>query len=158
MLLRGLLLAFFVLVIDQISKWYIFDALATHGPVVEILPFFNLVTVWNKGISFGMFHDVDYGKWIFVVISLVITVVLVIWLTRATLSWTAYAVGMVIGGAIGNVIDRVRFGAVADFLDFHLGGYHWPAFNIADSAVFIGVAMLCLESVCAGNGKTQKEA
>ena len=85
--------------------------------------------------------------WVLSGLAIAITAALVVWLNRITSRWSAAAIGFVIGGAIGNVIDRVRFGAVADFLDFHVSGYHWPAFNLADSAITVGVAILLWESL-----------
>lgn len=138
------------LVLDQLTKWYILERtdLPFFG-VYTVTPFFNLAMVWNKGVSFGLFaaHDQPF---ILVGISLVIVAVLARWLVTARSRWISGATGLVIGGALGNVIDRLRFGAVADFLDFHAFGYHWPAFNVADSAIFIGVVILCADSMFGG--------
>jgi signal peptidase II len=138
------------LALDQLSKWYILER--TDLPFFNaytVTPFFNLVMVWNKGVSFGMFSGNDQ-PFILIGISLVIIVILVRWLVMARTKWISGAIGLVIGGATGNIIDRLRFGAVADFLDFHIDIYHWPAFNIADSAIFIGVVILCVDSMFGG--------
>lgn len=139
----GLLIAGLVIVLDQLSKWLVLAKIAIppHSNM-ELLPFFNIVLVWNYGISFGMFAA-DRQPLLLVLMSAAIVLVLLAWLGRNTSKLQAVALGLVIGGALGNVIDRLRFEAVVDFLDVHLGSYHWPAFNIADSCIFIGVVLLC---------------
>ncbi len=145
---HGLFIAILVIVCDQWSKWWVFGLLSTEpGLKIEVTSFFNLVMVWNKGISFGLFGQTGYGHIIFSLTSLVIVCVLLGWLWKAGNNWLIVALGLVIGGAVGNIIDRMRFKAVADFLDFHVGNWHWPAFNIADSAICIGVALLCVEGL-----------
>ncbi len=165
-----LILAFFLLVADQISKWAVSEqiirpALEDGGASlhfidwmasapqrlsfasIEILPFFNIVMVWNQGVSFGMLNnETAYGALLLSGLSLLISAVFLIWLFRSRSQLQCLAIGFVIAGAIGNVIDRVRFGAVVDFLDFHVAGFHWPAFNIADSCIFIGVFLLIVQS------------
>ena len=149
---KGLILAFTVLVLDQISKWVVLDLFADGPRMIEVTPFFNLVLTWNRGISFGMFGDSGaWGPWVLVGLAVVITAFLLRWLAKAETRATALGLALVIGGAIGNVIDRVRFGAVVDFLDVHVMGYHWPAFNVADSAITIGAAALILESLFSGH-------
>lgn len=144
----GLLVALAVLVLDQVTKWLIVDIVMASPRVIEVAPFFNLVMVWNRGVSFGMFaNDAELGRWALVAVALVITVVMAAFLRRADRRLTAGAFGLVIGGAIGNVIDRLRYGAVADFLDLHAAGYHWPAFNVADAGISIGVVLLLLDSL-----------
>lgn len=142
----GLGLAVAVAVLDQATKWWIVQVVMQPPRIIPITPFFNLVMGWNKGISFGLLGG-GYNTWIFIVIAVVIIGVLGVWLRRAETQLTASAIGLVIGGAVGNVIDRLRAGAVADFLDFHIAGYHWPAFNLADSVIFMGAAALILESL-----------
>ena len=145
---QGLAVAMAVLVLDQISKWVALDHFNQAPRMIEVLPFFNLVLVWNKGISFGMFGDSGaWGPWVLVGLAVGISIVLGVWMARAETRYTALGLALIIGGAVGNVIDRVRFGAVVDFLDFHAMGYHWPAFNVADSAICIGAAALILESL-----------
>jgi signal peptidase II len=104
--------------------------------------------VWNKGVSFGLFnHDTDYGPLLLTSLSLVISAVFLVWLFRTNSAVQLCGIAMVIGGAIGNVIDRLRFGAVIDFLDFHAAGWHWPAFNLADSSIVIGIFILILYAI-----------
>ena len=143
----GLAIAFAVLLADQLSKLWLLELLDQHAGEITLLPFFNLVMVWNKGISFGLFGAADLGPWPFVVLSGAIVAGLVIWLWRIDQRLLSLAVGAVIGGAVGNMVDRIRFGAVADFFDLHILGYHWPAFNIADSAIVIGVGAIVLDAI-----------
>jgi signal peptidase II len=154
----GLTAAAIALVLDQVSKFAFYDLLvAKEQRAIEVLPFFNLVTVWNYGISFGMFNSGSAsGSIIFVGLALAIVVALLVWLRNVTTPLVAAALGLVIGGAIGNVIDRLRFGAVFDFLDFHAAGWHWPAFNIADSAICIGVFLLCIDALFLTPGSAKK--
>jgi signal peptidase II len=113
--------------------------------VIEITSFFNIVEVWNPGVSFGM--GAALGPWVLTGLAVVISVALFIWLLRAETGLLQIALSLLIGGAVGNVIDRVRFGAVYDFLDVHVMGYHWPAFNVADSAITVGAVMLLFDSL-----------
>ncbi len=149
MLRLGLIIAAVVLALDQAAKLYFHDLLVVQGQhAIEVLPFFNLVTVWNYGISFGLFNSGSAGASIvFVVLALAIVAALGFWLRSADHPLVGVALGLVIGGAIGNVVDRVRYGAVFDFLDIHAFGWHWPAFNIADSAITVGVVLLCFDAL-----------
>ena len=145
----GLLLVVAVIVADQLSKHWIYQALVVDGPrAIVVTPFFNLVTVWNYGVSFGMFNSgSSAAAWIFILLALAISLALAIWLARTDRALVSASLGPILGGAVGNVIDRVRFGAVFDFLDFHLAGWHWPAFNVADAAIVVGVAVLFIDSL-----------
>jgi signal peptidase II len=138
---------------DQGSKWALIAFMARHDDQpVEILPFFNLVMRWNNGTSFSLFHiNSHWGPYIFSLAALVIVGVLVLWLSKIASPILAIAIGAVIGGALGNVVDRLRFGAVADFFDAHVGAYHWPAFNIGDSLIVVGVAILALDGLFGGH-------
>ena len=147
----GLWLAAAVIVLDQITKWYVVAVVLNPPRIIEVTSFFNLALVWNRGVSFGMLGGQDgAGAWILTLVALAIVAALVFWLRRADRPILAVALGMVIGGALGNVIDRVRLGAVADFLDFHVAGYHWPAFNLADSAITVGVVALVVPTLFPG--------
>ena len=124
---------------------------------MTVLPFFNLVTVWNYGVSFGMFNTgVAATAWIFSALALAISGALTVWLAKADRVLLTASLGLIIGGAIGNVVDRIRFGAVFDFLDFHAFGWHWPAFNVADSAITVGVAVLFVDSLFGDDGESKK--
>jgi len=141
-----------IVVLDQFTKALIVNAFS-RGQSKEIIPgLFNLCHAQNTGVVFGMFP----GKsWLFAALTLaaiVILVLLVRSLDESAGRWQYVAYGLIIGGAIGNLIDRVRVGSVTDFLDFYIGRYHWPAFNVADSAVCVGVAFLLLSTIAASRG------
>lgn len=146
----GLSIAAIVTFFDLLTKKLVFsmlDELGSINPEIKVFDFFSLVKVWNRGVSFGMFNQLENSQMIFVLLQGGIALGLVFWLWRNQKLHFAIALGLIIGGAFGNVIDRVENGAVADFLDFHLYGYHWPAFNFADSCVFIGVAILLFDDL-----------
>jgi signal peptidase II len=148
MLRWGLLFSLAIIVADQLSKILVMNTLLAGAKPVVVLPFFNMVVVWNRGVSFGLFsHEWAGAPWVLSALAVAIVVLLCIWLTRAQRRLTALAIGAIIGGAIGNVIDRARFGAVYDFIDLHYAGWHWPAFNLADSAITLGVAALLVDSL-----------
>ena len=150
MLRLGLGLALAVAVLDQASKWIIVARVMDPPRFIEVTPFFNLVLVWNRGVSFGMFNSGSrYIAWGLSAIALVIVLALILWLYRVRHRLVAVAIGLIIGGAVGNVIDRIFRDqkAVADFLDFHALGYHFPAFNLADSAITLGVLALLYDAL-----------
>lgn len=150
----GVIIAIVTALLDQYSKAYVFAILLDKDRnEMQIFPFFNLVIVHNFGVSFGMFNNVQYGHLILSVVAILITIVLLVWMWRARKLYLDVALGLIIGGAIGNITDRVLYGAVADFLDFHVGTYHWPAFNLADSCVFVGVVLILLENVFTAKGE-----
>ena len=131
-------LGFFVLLSDQISKWLVVSSMSL-GESRYVLSFFNIVMVENTGVTFGMLKGIISP--IALIFAAVIVIIFVIVWAKNNESY-ALPASLIISGAIGNIIDRVTRGAVVDFLDFHLCGYHWPAFNIADSAIVIGCAIL----------------
>ncbi len=143
----GLLVSLAVLILDQASKFLLIDLMAQHPDGIEVTSFFRLVMVWNPGVSFGMFAGGEITKWILIGLSLAISAVLVVWLKRVQKTYLAIALGTVIGGALGNIADRFLYGKVADFFDFDLIFMRWPAFNIADMAIVIGVFVLLLENL-----------
>jgi len=158
MFLRGIIIAIFILAADQLHKYYMLEVVEIQKQAIYVTSFFNLVMVWNQGISFGMFNDNPYSQYIFPILSLVIITILLIWLKRTNVFWHNIGISFIIGGAIGNnLVDRIRFGAVADFFDFHIMGYHWPAFNIADMAIFLGALILCLDSIFCDNYPDSKK-
>jgi signal peptidase II len=150
MLARGLTTAFVVVILDQLSKAAVLAHFAARasGERETITSFFSLALTYNRGISFGLFNrGAGVNALFFSLAAAAIVVVLVFWLSRVASPFLAVAIGLIIGGAVGNVIDRVRLGAVVDFLDFHVGYLHWPAFNLADSAICIGVAAMLLDGL-----------
>ena len=155
MIYFGLGIAASVIAIDQISKFAVISMLAPYQGL-SITPFLNLVLILNTGITFGFFASNDtFTRWTLIVLALIISIILMRWLISAEGRYVCAALGMIIGGALGNVIDRLVHGAVVDFLDFHLYGWHWPAFNVADSAITLGVALFVLSSLLEqrGHGK-----
>lgn len=150
MLRIGILISGLVLVLDQFTKWLFRDVILESARYIEVTGFFNIVEVWNRGVSFGLFaSDSSWTPILLSGLAIIISGVLVNWLRKAETKLLAVALGTVIGGAIGNVVDRILWGHVFDFLDFHVAGYHWPAFNVADSAIFVGVALILLDGVFA---------
>lgn len=148
MLVIGLALAAITIVVDQAVKVWLIAVLTDPGGAIVVTGFFNLVYVENFGVSFGLFSaESSAGPWILSALSVAVAGGLVVWLRRVESQWLAAAIGLIIGGAIGNAIDRIRLGSVADFFDFHVFGYHWWAFNIADSAIVGGVAFIVLNGL-----------
>ena len=143
------------LVADQASKQILLNYLHKVGAVVPVFDgFFRLVEVWNRGVSFGMMGDRAVPPWVLSAIAIAVCIALFIWLRRVDRPLTGWGIGLVMGGAIGNVIDRARWGAVFDFADFHVGEWHWPAFNIADSAIVVGVGLMLLDSLIGEKKRT----
>lgn len=147
----GLRVAVLVTVLDQLSKWVMLEMVMAPPRIIPVTPFFNLVMVWNRGVSFGFLGQASphWMPWLLSALALAIMAVLAWWLRRMTNRLMVLALGLVMGGALGNVIDRLRFGAVADFLDFHVAGVHWPAFNVADSAITVGAALILYDAIFA---------
>ncbi len=144
----AVIIAAAVIGLDQAAKWWVVEVVMQPPRMIEITDFLNLVITWNHGISFGMFTgEAQLMPIILVVVALAVVVVLVMWLLRAEHSATTVWLSLVIGGALGNVLDRIRVGAVADFIDVHVGAWHWPAFNVADSAISIGVCLILIDGL-----------
>lgn len=135
---------------DQISKWLILEWVMSPPRLIEITPFFNLTLGFNRGVSFGLLGNGAVGPWLLSGLAVAVVIGLLLWARRTTSRAEATALGAIIGGALGNVIDRVRQGAVTDFLDFHALGWHWPTFNVADVAIFCGTALLVVRSMVHG--------
>jgi signal peptidase II len=132
----------------------IFEDLRETYNTVTINQYLNFVMVWNRGISFGLFGGMladnpQMLSMILIGVTMLIAVLLALWLAMARTRVAAWGLSLIIGGAIGNIIDRIRFGAVADFIDVHIGDKHWPAFNLADSCVVIGAILLILHTAFA---------
>lgn len=150
MVRSGLVVALVVLVLDQLTKWVALDVLDLAARPIVVTSFFNLVMVWNRGVSFGMLNALGpYAPWLLSGLALAVVAGLLVWLRRCDQMMTAIGLGLVIGGALGNVIDRVRYGAVVDFLDFHVAGYHWPAFNVADAGICVGAGLILVDGLLA---------
>jgi signal peptidase II len=137
---------------DQLIKWLVQQSMA-YGQSVDITPFFNWVHVWNKGAAFSLFADGGgWQRYFFIAIAIVVSAVLVKLIRDSHKRTEALAYSMVLGGAFGNVIDRVFRGYVVDYLDFHWQSRHWPAFNLADVFIVLGVAMILVTSFTAEKG------
>lgn len=143
-----LLLAALILAADQASKEAVLGLLLESATRQMVLADnLNFVTVWNRGVSFGLLaSDAEWTRWGFTGFSVLVSVGLIVWLRSAAGRWLRLGIGLVVGGAIGNAVDRVRFGAVFDFVDVHVAGWHWPAFNLADAAIMLGAAAIMLDA------------
>lgn len=154
MIRSGLALAAVVYGLDRVSKWAVLEVLNLAEQPIVVAPFLNLVLVHNTGVSFGLLqNDLDLGRWLLVAFAVAVIVALSIWLARSTSLLLGTGLGMVIGGAAGNVTDRVLWGHVADFFDFHIGECrfcHFPVFNVADAAIVCGFALIVLDGLFAG--------
>ena len=149
MIRYGALFGLATFLADQASKWWVLNILdlPTRG-TLPVLPVLSLTMVWNPGVTFGLFHqDGAAGPWILAGIAIAVVVALAFWLRRAETRLVASALGAIAGGAIGNVVDRLRFGAVVDFLHAHAFGYSWYVFNVADAAIVCGVGALLLDGI-----------
>ena len=155
--LIGLAAAVFALALDQTAKQMVLGSLAPGVPV-SVAPFFALHLSFNAGVSFGMFADWFTGRPLaLAAIMLGIALLLSIWLWRTAARQQAFALGAIIGGALGNIADRLRIGEVVDYLDLHVGDYHWPAFNLADAAIAAGVAILLLGEFMRGRDARENQ-
>lgn len=146
-MVRWFLLAATVVCLDLVTKWLAQTSLE-YGTPVPVLPFFNFTLLYNPGAAFSFLaNESGWQRWFFVVLSSVISACLVVWLTRLNRQerWLAVALSLVLGGAIGNLYDRIVHGYVVDFLHFYYGDYHFPAFNIADTAITIGAIMIAID-------------
>ena len=148
-MIRWLWLSLLVILLDQSTK-QLAEALLNFAQPVSVLPFFDLTLLYNKGAAFSILSDQSgWQRWFFIVLALVVSLVMLIWLSRLKREevWQAAALGLIIGGALGNVIDRILFGHVIDFIHLHYAEYYWPAFNVADSAIFVGVAIMLFDAL-----------
>jgi len=151
----GLLVAVLTVAVDQGNKLWMLNVydIGAKG-TVTVTPFFDLVLLWNKGISYGLLtQDSPYGRWGLILFAFFASLALTAWLARVTTPLTAVAIGLIIGGAIGNAIDRIAYGAVADFYSLHAFGFEWYVFNIADVAIVAGVIGLLYDSLTGGHKK-----
>ncbi len=145
----GAVLALVTLLLDQASKLYLLFGyeLPLKEPLV-LAPFLELIVVWNRGISYGLFQqDSEIGRWVLLAIMIAAAIGLSVWMAQATSRLLAAALGLIIGGALGNAIDRIAYGAVFDFVHFHVGSFSWYVFNVADAAIVAGVVGLVYDSL-----------
>ncbi len=154
-----LVLAALVLAIDQFYKWWMLNVymIADKSPV-SISPFLDLVLVWNRGVSYGLFQqNSETGRIILILLSSLTVILILVWMMRSGSRLVSAALALVAGGATGNVVDRLNFGAVADFFAFHAFGYSWYVFNLADTAIVAGVAGLIYESLFIRHKRAAKD-
>lgn len=157
--LAGFVIAVAGFAVDRFHKWWMLHVYdITSRGRVEVTSFFDLVMAWNKGVSYGLFQaETAVGVAILALFAIAVSLGLALWLARVDHKATAVAIGLILGGALGNVYDRISYGAVADFFSFHAFGFYWYIFNIADVWIALGVALIILESVWpglfAGRGK-----
>lgn len=145
----GVSAALLTLILDQASKlWLLFGYDLSLKEPVRLLPFVDLVVVWNRGVSYGLFQQSsEIGRWLLVAVSIAAAIGLAVWMLRAEGRVLALSLGLIVGGAIGNAIDRIAYGAVFDFVHFHVGTFSWYVFNVADAAIVAGVAGLLYDSL-----------
>jgi len=154
----GFALAALTVVLDRATKAWALDVLFDPPTRITVAGVLNLVPVWNRGVSFGLLSNESvWGPWLLGGFAVAVAVALVVWLLRAESRVLGAGLGLVIGGAVGNAIDRVLYGAVVDFIDAHWGDLHWPAFNIADAAITLGVGLLLLDALGIGTGARASE-
>ena len=147
-MLRWLWLSLVMLILDQVTKQWAENTL-TYGSPVEVLPMLNWTLLYNEGAAFSFLADAGgWQRWFFSGLALIISAVIVVWLSRLKDDerWAAVSLSLILSGAIGNVIDRLLYGHVIDFIDVYYQQYHWPAFNIADSAITVGVVIMLLSA------------
>ena len=148
-MLKYLTISAIIIGLDQATKWLMVSWLALYE-TVAIMPYFNLTMAHNHGAAFSFLAQAGgWQRWFFIVLALVISTVLVVWLAKLKpeAKLEAISLSLILGGAIGNVIDRIYYGYVIDFLDIYIGSSHWPAFNVADSAICIGAVLLIIDSI-----------
>jgi len=147
-MLKYLMISAVIIVLDQVTKWLMVSWLALYE-TVAVMPYFNLTMAHNYGAAFSFLAQAGgWQRWFFIVLAVVISIVLIVWLAKLKphAKLEAISLSLILGGAIGNVIDRIVYGYVVDFLDVYIGSSHWPAFNMADSAICIGAVLLILDS------------
>lgn len=145
----GLAIAVLTLIADQASKYFVLKGVGLRlGEAITVTPFFDLVLAMNRGISYGLLQqDGALGRWLLVMVNVAAICLFTIWLFRADARLIAAALGLLIGGALGNAIDRALYGAVIDFISLHALGWRWYVFNIADAAIVAGVAGLLYDAI-----------
>ena len=148
-MLRWLWLSLAVVILDQLSKQLV-ESNCLVFEVLPVLPHLNLTLVYNEGAAFSFLSDQGgWQRWFFILIGLMVSLVLIIWINRLAVNQrlSAVALSLVVGGALGNILDRILLGHVVDFIDVYYREWHWPAFNVADSAISLGVILMLIDAV-----------
>ncbi|MDR1994444.1 MAG: signal peptidase II [Azonexus sp.] len=151
-------LAGLVIVLDQLSKWVVLNSL-DYGQSITVTPFWNWVLTFNPGAAFSFLADQPgWQRWFFTILALAVSAwIAVVLRQHPQHKLASLALALILGGALGNVIDRLRFGAVVDFVQWHAAGYYWPAFNVADAAITVGAVLLIIEQLLAGRRESAKK-
>lgn len=146
-LIYCLAIAFVIFSLDLVTKYWV-ESTMVYGQQIPVTSFFNLILTYNAGAAFSFLSDASgWQRWFLSSIALIASIVIIFLLRKYTDSKLfSLALSLVLGGALGNLWDRITLGHVVDFLDFYIGSYHWPAFNVADSAIFIGAVLLIYDS------------
>ncbi|MBJ26116.1 MAG: signal peptidase II [Alphaproteobacteria bacterium] len=148
MFLFGLFIVLITILIDQITKLIAISYLWEPTTTLNLFSFLSFTPVENRGISFGFFQESgDIGRWLISFFAITVSIVLIFWLRKQRYKFSSFYIGLVIGGALGNVIDRLRQGWVIDFIDFYVGSWHWPAFNLADAFITSGLFLLFIHNL-----------
>lgn len=159
-MLRLLWLSLVVLVLDQLSKFWIMARFEEYE-VLTVWPVFNLTLVYNTGAAFSFLSDASgWQRWFFISVAVLVSGVMTVWLARLPPAerLTGYGLALVIGGAVGNLVDRIWLGKVVDFLQWHWEDWYWPSFNIADSAITLGVILLLIDGLFVSGRRTKPDA
>lgn len=152
-------IAILIIIVDQITKWVASSTLTMHEQN-PVMPSFNFTLMHNYGAAFSFLSNAGgWQRWFFTIIAVVISIVLVVWITRLKTheKWLGIALGLVLGGAVGNLIDRVAYGYVVDFIQWYYDRFYWPAFNIADAAISVGAVILLVSSFFSDEDKTDTD-
>lgn len=136
------LIIFAIFLIDQISKKYIIGYFDGNNSLIYINSFLNFDLIWNNGIAFGLLGFENSNLYNLITIIIILVILMLLYIIKETNNFNIYFYSMIVGGALGNLVDRINFSAVPDFIDFHLGQYHWFVFNVAD--IFISTGVICL--------------
>jgi len=155
-----LLIAFSIVALDRLTKWIVATRISLHEGITVIPDFFRIVHVENPGAAFGLFAE-SSSQWrlaVLIVFSLLALVIVgyMLWKNSHAVTMTGTALALILGGALGNLWDRALVGHVTDFLEFHVGSYYWPSFNVADSAIVVGAILLVSDIVFASEGRSKK--
>ncbi|MCP4681342.1 MAG: signal peptidase II [Desulfobacterales bacterium] len=149
-----------VILLDRISKLVLIHYLRIHESVPVLKGFFNLVHVRNRGMAFGLMNrpDFNFSSYFLIAAGIGAIILLIFWFIKLKEDDRRMIFGfsLILGGAVGNLIDRIRYGEVVDFLDFHVGTYHWPAFNVADSSITVGAFLVAISLVFSGKKADQR--
>lgn len=156
---KWIVLAVLIVLIDQASKLWVL-ANFTRQDVMQLTPWLNFILAFNYGAAFSFLGDAGgWQRWFFTALAAGVSVVLIVWIYRLPTNarWMSLTLSLILGGAVGNVIDRVRFGYVVDFIDFHIGSWHFATFNVADMAITVGAIMLLIDAFFLSGGRDRVE-